>query len=304
MRSQVSRSCIPNQPAHIPSEARIDAINLLSAISAALLASPRLLTDEESTARSTTALVQQFASGPAAIAFSICAVPLQQSWQDQEQLRANHDLTDKSLDALVALAHAAPEALLQGLRAGGDPDGLPHLRLLASMRPADGMGKFPRRTAGELLSLLPTGGAGGSGAGSSGSRGNKQGKSLKKAASAAAAEEDAEALAARVAQANAIAAALLAEVAAEAAAEAKKGGKKGKEKKKAPPSCARCGELPPEDAPESFFMVCGGCRAVRYCGEACRDAAWEAGHKAECVGAAAGGGSSKPAIKQQSKKKN
>lgn len=50
----------------------------------------------------------------------------------------------------------------------------------------------------------------------------------------------------------------------------------------APQSCDRCGAVPGPKDPA--LKVCGGCRAVRFCGPACLQAAWKAGHKAECAG--------------------
>lgn len=53
-----------------------------------------------------------------------------------------------------------------------------------------------------------------------------------------------------------------------------------------PPRC--CGKCEREPtAGEPSFKLCSGCRAVRFCGEACLRAAWKAGHKAECRAAAA-----------------
>ncbi|KIY99183.1 hypothetical protein MNEG_8779 [Monoraphidium neglectum] len=43
--------------------------------------------------------------------------------------------------------------------------------------------------------------------------------------------------------------------------------------------CAVCGR----GAGEGFKLrMCSGCRAVRYCSEACAKSAWRSGHKAEC----------------------
>lgn len=55
-----------------------------------------------------------------------------------------------------------------------------------------------------------------------------------------------------------------------------------------PPPCHHCGKAPAEGQPS--FQLCGGCRAVRFCGKECARAAWKAGHKQECRAAAGGGG--------------
>lgn len=52
-----------------------------------------------------------------------------------------------------------------------------------------------------------------------------------------------------------------------------------------PQRCRTCGRTPA--AAEPPFKLCSGCRAVRFCGDACRRAGWKAGHKAECRAAAA-----------------
>lgn len=63
----------------------------------------------------------------------------------------------------------------------------------------------------------------------------------------------------------------------------------------APPVPQVCRHCCREPAPgQPTFKLCGGCRAVRFCGDECRRAGWKAGHKAECraaqAAAAAAGG--------------
>jgi hypothetical protein len=36
-------------------------------------------------------------------------------------------------------------------------------------------------------------------------------------------------------------------------------------------------------APGVKFMRCGGCEAVRYCGEVCAKKHWRSGHRTECA---------------------
>lgn len=52
----------------------------------------------------------------------------------------------------------------------------------------------------------------------------------------------------------------------------------------APQHCHHCGKAPGPEA--ARFKICGGCRAVRFCGAECQRAGWKA-HKAECGAAAA-----------------
>jgi hypothetical protein len=47
-----------------------------------------------------------------------------------------------------------------------------------------------------------------------------------------------------------------------------------------PNHCHHCGKVAGVGDPS--FKVCGGCKAVRFCGDECRLAGWKAGHKAEC----------------------
>lgn len=49
------------------------------------------------------------------------------------------------------------------------------------------------------------------------------------------------------------------------------------------PACGHCGRDPAEEG-EKAFLKCGGCRTVCFCGDACRRAAWKAGHKTACGG--------------------
>lgn len=46
----------------------------------------------------------------------------------------------------------------------------------------------------------------------------------------------------------------------------------------------------PADPP---MQVCGGCKAVRFCGEECMRAGWKAGHKAECKASSKSGSKKK-----------
>jgi hypothetical protein len=88
-------------------------------------------------------------------------------------------------------------------------------------------------------------------------------------------------------------------IATTAAAVAASGGGRGRGQAapvRPPNSCHHCGKV--AGAGDPSFQVCGGCKAVRFCGEECRLAGWKAGHKAECkkaavaeeAGRAAGGG--------------
>lgn len=61
----------------------------------------------------------------------------------------------------------------------------------------------------------------------------------------------------------------------------------GGRRKRVAQACGHCGREP--GAGEEAFLKCSGCRTVRFCGDACRRAAWKSGHKEAC----GGGGSSR-----------